>query len=330
MITPSQITATQNDYNPTNWDTATLVRLSGDSSFQKITGFDAETDGEEKTLINVGSYSLYIAPEHTGSTAANRVSHYEEILLVPGGSCRIYYDSTSSRWRVSASTSENYYAQGKGVQYDKYGAKFPEGITEDIILSYAGSGALGTATPTSTRPFVSFSMDNAGNATGDVSLYMSKATDAVSYVGASHLVTKCAFTTPSSLSTSGQRYRLRHIITGSPATLLTNVNNTVGIRYADDINSGKFELYSRNSGGTETTADSGITVAANTRYETAVSINKAGNEATFFINGAVVGRITTNLPTSTTLGTAIHYNKLVGTTTYTFYVDRLMAAAIIA
>lgn len=328
VITPSQITSTQNDYAPTGWATATVVRLSGDVSFRKITGFSAGVSGEIKTLINVGSYPLYIAPEHTGSSAANRVTHYEEVILAPSGSAEIIYDATLSRWTVFDNSGENYQIPRRSTHYDKYAGKFPEGITEDVHLSYAGSGNVGVATPTSTRPFSAWTMDNASSATGDKSLYLQKTTDALSYAAGAHIVTKCEWTTPSSLSTSGQRYRIRHVITASPATLLTSVNNTIGIRYADDINTGKLEGYTRNGAGSETTLDLGITVAASTTYTTAISFNKAGDEATFWVDGVCKGRITTTLPATTVLGVAIHFNKLVGTTNTTFYCNRLMGAAI--
>lgn len=328
VITPSQITATQNDYAPTGWGSATVVRLSGDSSFRKITGFSAETDGEEKILINVGSNCLYIAPQHTGSVAANRVDHYEEIILVPGGSVRIWYDGTALRWKAFANTAENYQVPHRAVWYDKFGAKFPEGITEDSYLSYGGSGNVNVSSPTSSFPFARWSMDNNSLATGDKSLYLLKTTDALSYAGAAHVVTKCEFNSFSSLSDGTNQYRIRFVMTASPATLLTNVNSTCGIRYSHDINSGKFQCYCRDSGGTETTADSGVTYAVNTVYSMLISLNKAADEATFFINGAVVARITTNLPASTVLGVGIQYGKLVGTTNYTFNAHRLMGAAI--
>lgn len=328
VISPTQITATTNDYAPTGWADATVVRVSGDNGLRMITGFSAETSGEEKTIINVGSYNLYLAPEHASSTAANRIAYYEEVVIPPGRSCRLAYDGTSSRWRPTMLPVENYEIERNAIWYDFSAGKFPEGLQESLWLSYAGSGVVGQAAASSTLPFASWTIDNGSGATGDISFYFLRGVDYFTYTGSTHVVSKCAFTTHSSLSNGTQRYRIRHIVSGSPASLLTNVNNSLGIRYSDDINSGKFECYSRNSGGTETTADSGITVAASTRYETTITLNKAGTEATFIINGAVVARITTNLPSATTLGSGIQLGSLVGTGTKTLYVHRMMAAAI--
>ena len=101
----------------------------------------------------------------------------------------------------------------------------------------------------------------------------------------------------------------------------------MGIRYRHDVNSGKWECYVRNNAGTDTVADSGVTVAAATDYELAISINKANTEITFWINQSVVARITTGLANAVAAGTQIHMEKSVGTTTYTTYVYRMVSAA---
>lgn len=327
FITPSQITSDQTDYAPTGWDTATHVRLSGDNGIRAIRSFNTASV-TEKILINVGSFPIYIAPEHASGTAAQRVSYFEEIFIPPAMACRIYYDSTLSRWVPASTPAPNYFFNGHCLFIDKPAGKFPEGLLEDSHLTYSGSGNVNTTTPTATIPFVSWQMDNGTNATGDMCLYFSKTTDAYAYASTSHIVNKCTFFTPSALSNGTQRYRIRHILSALPGSLLTNVNNTAGIRYSDDLNSGKFELYCRDNSGTETTADSGVTVSVSTMYDTAVSINKSRNEVTFWINGAVVGRITVNLPQAGVIGGGIQFMKTVGTGTVTFYAQRLMAAAI--
>lgn len=328
VISPSQITADQNDYAPTGWADATLVRLSGDSGIRAITGFSAETSGEEKTLVNIGSTPIYLSPQNSNSTAANRIEYNEQIFIPPGESCRIAYDGTTSRWRPMNIPAKNYNVVGRATHYDISAGKFPQGLQESIHLEYAGSGGLSEVAASSTLPFNAWTVDNAGAATGDVSLYFMRSVDKFTYSGSTHIVAKCLFTTPTALSNGTQQYRIRHVITASPSSLLTNVNSTLGIRYSHDINSGKFECYARDSGGTETTADSGVTVAAATGYETLIAFNKAQTEAVFFINGVAVARITTNLISSVAVGAAIQFGSLVGTGTKTLYIHRMMAAAI--
>ena len=331
VITPAQITSTQNDYSPTGWTSLTpgsIVRLSGDNGFRKITGFAALTAGYRVTLTNVGSYSLYIAPQHTGSSAANRVEHYEDIVLVPKTSVDLVYDGTLSRWVVVSNMDENYKTPVKGCHYDIYAGKYPSGLQENEYLNVNGSGNFSQVAPSSTLPYTFWTIDNGTSATADGALYLMKQTEYVSYFTSTHAVVKSTWRSPSALSNGTQRYRIRTIMGASAASLLTTVNNTLQITYRDDENSGKFLLRSVNSGGTETTVDSGVTFAADTEYTTSITMNKAGDEATFYINGAMVGRITTNLPSATTWGAGIQYGKLVGTGTVTFYVNRVMAAAI--
>lgn len=100
-ISPAQITATQNDYSPTNWDTATHVRLNTDAS-QDVTGLDASADMRIKTLINVGSNDLVLKHENVGSTAANRIDvpSDQDLTLQSGDAVDIYYDATTARWRL--------------------------------------------------------------------------------------------------------------------------------------------------------------------------------------------------------------------------------------
>ena len=62
------------------------------------------------------------------------------------------------------------------------------------------------------------------------------------------------------------------------------------------MNSGKWQYACANS-GTESTADSGVTVVANTWYTIGLTVNAAGNQVDFTVNGAGAGQITTNIPT---------------------------------
>ena len=68
-------------------------------------------------------------------------------------------------------------------------------------------------------------------------------------------------------------------------------------RYTHSINGGRFEAVCR-SNGVETAVDTGITVAGVTTYKLEVVVNAAGTSAEFFVNGASVATITTNIPTA--------------------------------
>jgi len=100
-ISPTQLTASVNNYNPTGWSTANVVRLTNDGGLYTITGAAAGTAGELKWLVNVSSQTIVISHEDGASTAANRFScaQLSSFGLLQLGVIGILYDGTSSRWR---------------------------------------------------------------------------------------------------------------------------------------------------------------------------------------------------------------------------------------
>lgn len=99
-ITPAQITATENNYNPTGLSTANIARISSDAQ-RAITGLVGGTDGRLLTLVNVGSFEIDLSHDSAGSTAANRFFFPEagSVLLLPNYALTLWYDATISRWR---------------------------------------------------------------------------------------------------------------------------------------------------------------------------------------------------------------------------------------
>lgn len=97
-ITPTQITANQNNYNPTNLATASVVRLSSDAA-RNITGLQGGSDGRMLILANVGSFDITFKNEDAASTAANRFKAIGDFILKPESALQISYDATASRWR---------------------------------------------------------------------------------------------------------------------------------------------------------------------------------------------------------------------------------------
>lgn len=89
----------------------------------------------------------------------------------------------------------------------------------------------------------------------------------------------------------------------------------VFFRYTHSVNGGRFQAVAR-SNGTETAADTGVTVAINTTYALEVSINAAGTSAEFRIDGVLVATIATNLPVgaSRIMGAGCFVRRSVGAT----------------
>lgn len=166
VITPELLTATANDYNPAGFGSATQRTTSGDNGIQMITWFNAETTGEEKTITNIGAYSLYLAPEHPGSAAANRIAYMEEVMLPPGGSCRVFYDGASARWRPLAPPCPNYTNLSRSVHYDKSAGKPPQSLSDDIHLGVYGSISQSTALPSATSPFSAWDFNTGATSSG--------------------------------------------------------------------------------------------------------------------------------------------------------------------
>lgn len=103
-ISPSQITANQNDYNPTGLATAAVLRLSTDAS-RNITSIAGGSDGRILIIHNIGSFNIVLKDDDGATgTAANRFALSGDVTLAPDQCAILQYDSTSSRWRCVAAS----------------------------------------------------------------------------------------------------------------------------------------------------------------------------------------------------------------------------------
>lgn len=111
-ISPSQITANQNDYNPTGLSTASTLRLNSDAS-RNITGLQGGADGRIIVIHNVGSFAIVLKDDDgSTSTAGNRFALNADVTLSSDECAILQYDSSSSRWRIIGGTRP---ALGTGV-----------------------------------------------------------------------------------------------------------------------------------------------------------------------------------------------------------------------
>lgn len=100
-ISPAQITANQNDYNPANLATASVLRLTSDAS-RTITGIVDGVDGRVLTILNVGTNPIVLSNQNASSTAANRFAIGANITIGADQSASFIYDATSQRWRSAS------------------------------------------------------------------------------------------------------------------------------------------------------------------------------------------------------------------------------------
>lgn len=103
VISPSQITADQDDYAPSGILSATVVRVDSDADWS-ITGIDAsQTEGRLLVIQNDGSSTLTLPHNDTGnSTAANCFDLQDDtdFVLKSGAAVILMYDATANRWRL--------------------------------------------------------------------------------------------------------------------------------------------------------------------------------------------------------------------------------------
>ena len=132
-ISPAQITADQNDYNPTGLSTAAVLRLTSDAS-RNITGLQGGADGRQLYVANVGSNNIVLNDESASSSAANRFALDGDLTLGADTAATLLYDSTSSRWRLL------------GVGKTAGGS-----VATDTIWDAAGDLAVGTGANTAAK-----------------------------------------------------------------------------------------------------------------------------------------------------------------------------------
>jgi hypothetical protein len=101
--TMMQLTADEDDWNPTDMDIATVVRMSSDAP-RNLTGIvfaGVPVHAKRKTLINVGSFAITLK-NLVSSDPANQfllLGGTGDIILSPGDAQDIYYDDTNGKWR---------------------------------------------------------------------------------------------------------------------------------------------------------------------------------------------------------------------------------------
>lgn len=323
VISPSQITSDQDDYAPTGYGTADVIRLNLDTGGRAITGLNSSSsfDGEEKDIINTTGNYGYLPVEHPDSTASYRFAGEVDHVIGPYGTIRIRRDGTSSRWRVvyNSFIVSELGIFGKGLFFNQMPGSTNQSDHSFLGLATSGTGASNQNDASTTSLPAAWGVTTGTTAAGISTLYLIKNAVSTSAFGSGHLCAWAWIYIPT-VSTSAQRFMTQLSITASPSGTTLNVNNSVGIRHDDNTNSGKWQVFNRGSGGTESTADSGITVAANTLYMLRIWVDKARSESRFSITDGTntyTGRLTGNMPSAAVCGVRYGAFKSVGTTSRT-------------
>lgn len=310
VISPAQITSDQDNYAPTGWAKCQVLRIDGDNGQRAITSLAATFAGDIKTISNIGSFPVYFPSEHPDGTAANRIAGSKDNILPPGKSAQIFYDGTSSRWRWLSDIPD--WDQGRLILYrfrpgsitaaDWGNVTFTvSGGTTTAITANAGQSPAGVQLGTST------------SATGASALGIGKSAAGTAYSGQAHIFSEVSLFAPL-LSDGTQTYEFNTGLFNTNASATLNINNSVGIRYTHGTNAGNFQGFSRDNAGAESVVDLGVAMATSTFFTLRVEINKARDEARFYVNGAYSGRVTGNMPGAVVMSSRTNIVKSVGIT----------------
>jgi hypothetical protein len=133
VLSPAQITADQNDYNPTGLSTASLLRLDN-NNVRQITGLQGGYEGRRVVLhvLPAAQGPIILQDENASSTAQYRFALPSRRLMVwPGDSVELWYDATAARWKVLAYMTAGREGLDFQYEYDEF---------------YSGVQGTGTAT----------------------------------------------------------------------------------------------------------------------------------------------------------------------------------------
>lgn len=114
-ITPAQLTASVNDWDPAGLETASTLRISSSVAIN-ITGLARGSDGRVIMLHNVGSSVITLKDESTSSTAEHRFALAQDAIMTADAVVILQYDSTSLRWRAISQGSSGILGSGSDGQ----------------------------------------------------------------------------------------------------------------------------------------------------------------------------------------------------------------------
>jgi hypothetical protein len=322
VLSPSQITAWQNNYNPSSWANTVGVLRINSNQFHFLSGLTATSDGHTVRIFNTGSYPIGLYNQNTDSTAANRFSFDDhDVIILPQNSVELYYDGTASRWSLAAGWTLNsespfvskYWNEAFSAAGDNHGAG-------NALWVISG----GTASVTSTGAVTGARVGIVDLATGTVATnraaFYASANSSMTYddgTGKSYMEFKAEFRSPAALSDATNEY---FIHAGFIDTVTTDSADGAFLKYTHGLNSGQWQFLTADT-STRTTGNSTVAMAINTWYCMRVVMYPNGT-AEFYIDGVSLGRNTANLPSNgRDFSFGIGIRKTAGTTSRNMLID---------
>lgn len=98
-ISPPTLTGDVNNYAPTGFATATILRLTCDPTDRSITGIAGGVAGKIIVITNVGSSLITLVGQSPSSDAENRIAVNGNVVLAAGQGIALFYEGTESLWK---------------------------------------------------------------------------------------------------------------------------------------------------------------------------------------------------------------------------------------
>jgi hypothetical protein len=249
------LTANQNDLNPTGLASADWLVITGTTlSAIKITGLQGGVDGRVLLMKNAGSVPILFSGEDSSSTAANRFAASTAIpvlRLSSGGSGMLIYNGTTSRWSMIPLVAG---PGGEGY----YGGSFVEPIMD--LTTFLQTSAVGTAAAANLVASIPCNYVNlvVGTGTTNTVAVATKSVVRFDLLDSGLSVSHFTFSAPTPISDGTNRYTVR---VGFLDSLTGASVDGLHLRYADNVNSGKWQLVAR-AASAEVPVDTGVTFVA--------------------------------------------------------------------
>lgn len=312
-ITPAEITANQLTYNPTGAATAWIWNISADNGFRIIRTITAPGFAKRVTLVNVGSNAILLSNQDnfSGTTAANRFDFGRDVVLFPGKSVDILYNTSASRWKLASNPVyddvEQWYFN------ERFNAPVSGSSGDYRFWDIVSANGIGGVAPVAGR-MVGVSVNTGSSASGlgyvaakDVFFENTNAAGTANWA-----YCKAVIKTPANLSDATNDYTIR--IGFADAVGGGGANDGFYFDYNHANVSGNWGCNTTNAGNTQRN-NSGIAVAASTTY-VLEAFFRPDLTAEYYINGSRVATNDTFVPggTSDDLLVMAEIEKSAGTT----------------
>jgi hypothetical protein len=149
-VSPAQITADRNDFNPAGLAAASVLQIGADAP-RSISGLAGGSEGRCLTVINVGSQPVTLLNESASSSASNRFALGGSLAIAAKQAAILRYDGTAARWqaiaggaRLTSGSVPNYLS---GLTLSTVGASSSFGIAPGVATDSTNTDtmALGSA-----------------------------------------------------------------------------------------------------------------------------------------------------------------------------------------